>query len=69
MVQTPFSSVLPLKCLNKMMKIVCYNVLIMDIQVQELIDKIKTDGIESASEETAHIKQDAENKGYLLCFL
>jgi len=34
----------------------------MDIQVQELIDKIKKDGIESASEEAAHIKHDAENE-------
>ena len=32
----------------------------MDIQVQELIDKIKKDGIDSASEESAKIKQDAE---------
>jgi V/A-type H+-transporting ATPase subunit E len=32
----------------------------MDIQVQELIDKIKRDGIESASEEAARIKREAE---------
>ena len=32
----------------------------MDIQVQELIDKIKKDGIESASGEAARIKQEAE---------
>ena len=32
----------------------------MDIQVQELIDKIKKDGIESASSEAARIKQEAE---------
>jgi V/A-type H+-transporting ATPase subunit E len=32
----------------------------MDIQVQELIDKIKKDGIASASEEAARIKQKAE---------
>jgi V/A-type H+-transporting ATPase subunit E len=32
----------------------------MDIQVQELIDKIKKDGIESASEEAARIKREAE---------
>jgi V/A-type H+-transporting ATPase subunit E len=32
----------------------------MDIQVQELIDKIKKDGIETASEEAAKIKQEAE---------
>jgi len=32
----------------------------MDIQVQELINKIKKDGIESASEEAARIKHDAE---------
>ena len=32
----------------------------MDIQVQELINKIKKDGIESASEEAARIKQEAE---------
>ena len=31
----------------------------MDIQVQELIDKIKKDGIESASEEAARIKGEA----------
>jgi len=32
----------------------------MDIQVQELIDKIKKDGIESASGEAARIKKEAE---------
>ena len=32
----------------------------MDIQVQELIDKIKKDGIETASQEAARIKTDAE---------
>ena len=32
----------------------------MDIQVQELIDKIKKDGIESASEEAARLKREAE---------
>ena len=32
----------------------------MDIQVQELIDKIKKDGIESASGEASRIKQEAE---------
>ena len=32
----------------------------MDIQVQELIDKIKKDGIESASSEAARIKREAE---------
>ncbi|MDR0455633.1 MAG: V-type ATP synthase subunit E [Treponema sp.] len=32
----------------------------MDIQVQELIDKIKRDGIGSASEEAARIKREAE---------
>ena len=32
----------------------------MDIQVQELIDKIKKDGIETASEEAARIKVEAE---------
>ena len=32
----------------------------MDIQVQELIDKIKRDGIESASEEAARLKREAE---------
>ena len=32
----------------------------MEIQVQELIDKIKKDGIESASEEAARIKAEAE---------
>jgi len=32
----------------------------MDIQVQELIDKIKKDGIETASQEAAQIKKDAE---------
>lgn len=34
----------------------------MDIQVQELIDKIKKDGIESASEEAARIKAEAETE-------
>jgi len=34
----------------------------MDIQVQELINKIKKDGIESASEEAARIKLDAETE-------
>jgi V/A-type H+-transporting ATPase subunit E len=32
----------------------------MDIQVQELIDKIKKDGVETASEEAARIKREAE---------
>jgi V/A-type H+-transporting ATPase subunit E len=32
----------------------------MEIQVQELIDKIKRDGIESASEEAARLKREAE---------
>ena len=32
----------------------------MEVQLQELIDKIKKDGIESASEEAARIKRDAE---------
>ena len=32
----------------------------MEIQLQELIDKIKKDGIESASRETSRLKQDAE---------
>ena len=32
----------------------------MEIQVQELIDRIKKDGIESASEESARIKREAE---------
>jgi V/A-type H+-transporting ATPase subunit E len=34
----------------------------MDIQVQELINKIKKDGIESASEEAARIKSEAETE-------
>jgi V/A-type H+-transporting ATPase subunit E len=34
----------------------------MDIQVQELIDKIKKDGIESASEEAARLKLEAETE-------
>jgi V/A-type H+-transporting ATPase subunit E len=34
----------------------------MDIQVQELIDKIKKDGIESAYEEAARIKREAETE-------
>jgi V/A-type H+-transporting ATPase subunit E len=34
----------------------------MEIQLQELIDKIKKDGIESASEEAAQIKVQAENE-------
>ena len=32
----------------------------MEVQLQELIDKIKKDGIESASGEAARIKSDAE---------
>jgi V/A-type H+-transporting ATPase subunit E len=32
----------------------------MEIQLQELIEKIKKDGIESASKETARLKQEAE---------
>ena len=32
----------------------------MEIQLQELIDKIKKEGIESASEEAARVKRDAE---------
>jgi V/A-type H+-transporting ATPase subunit E len=32
----------------------------MEIQVQDLIDKIKKDGIESASEEAAKVKRDAQ---------
>ena len=32
----------------------------MEVQLQELIDKIKKDGIESASEEAARLKRDAE---------
>ena len=35
----------------------------MDIQVQELIDKIKKDGIETASEEAAKLKAEAEAEG------
>jgi V/A-type H+-transporting ATPase subunit E len=34
----------------------------MEIQLQELIDKIKKDGIESASEEAARIKAEAEHE-------
>jgi V/A-type H+-transporting ATPase subunit E len=34
----------------------------MEIQVQELIDKIKRDGIESASEEAARLKREAETE-------
>ncbi|MCL2008582.1 MAG: V-type ATP synthase subunit E [Treponema sp.] len=34
----------------------------MEIQLQELIDKIKKDGIESASEEAAKLKHEAENE-------
>jgi V/A-type H+-transporting ATPase subunit E len=34
----------------------------MEIQVQELIDKIKKDGIESASEEAAKVKKDAQTE-------
>ena len=34
----------------------------MEIQLQELIDKIKKEGIESASEEAARIKRDAEKE-------
>ena len=34
----------------------------MEIQLQELIDKIKKDGIESASEEAAKLKRDAEEE-------
>ena len=32
----------------------------MEVQLQELIDKIKKDGIESASEEAARVKRDAQ---------
>ncbi|GHV84182.1 hypothetical protein AGMMS50212_15260 [Spirochaetia bacterium] len=32
----------------------------MDIQLQELIEKIKKDGIESASEDAARIRSQAE---------
>ena len=32
----------------------------MEVQLQELIDKIKKDGIESASEEAARVKRDAD---------
>jgi V/A-type H+-transporting ATPase subunit E len=35
----------------------------MDIQVQELIDKIKKDGIDAASGEAARIKEEAEAEG------
>ena len=34
----------------------------MEIQLQELIDKIKKDGVESASEEAARIKHEAESE-------
>ncbi|MDR0487312.1 MAG: V-type ATP synthase subunit E [Treponema sp.] len=34
----------------------------MDIQVQELIDKIKKDGIETASKESARVKAEAETE-------
>ena len=34
----------------------------MEIQLQELIDKIKKDGIESASKEAARVKQEAEGE-------
>jgi V/A-type H+-transporting ATPase subunit E len=34
----------------------------MDIQVQELIDKIKRDGVETASQEAARIKREAEEE-------
>ena len=34
----------------------------MEIQLQELIDKIKKDGIESASTEAARVKRDAESE-------
>ena len=34
----------------------------MDIQVQELIDKIKKEGIETASQEAANIKREAESE-------
>jgi V/A-type H+-transporting ATPase subunit E len=34
----------------------------MEIQVQELIDKIKKDGIESASEEAGRVKREAEDE-------
>ncbi|MDR1863546.1 MAG: V-type ATP synthase subunit E [Treponema sp.] len=35
----------------------------MEIQLQELIDKIKKEGIESASEEAARLKRDAAGEG------
>jgi len=34
----------------------------MEVQLQELIDKIKKDGIESASEEAARVKRDADSE-------
>ena len=34
----------------------------MEIQLQELIDKIKKDGIESASKDAARLKQEAEGE-------
>jgi len=34
----------------------------MEIQLQELIDRIKKDGIESASEDAARVKRDAESE-------
>ena len=34
----------------------------MEVQLQELIDKIKKDGIESASEEAARVKRDADTE-------
>jgi V/A-type H+-transporting ATPase subunit E len=36
----------------------------MEIQLQELIDKIKKDGIESTSKETARLKQEAEAEAH-----
>jgi V/A-type H+-transporting ATPase subunit E len=38
----------------------------MEIQLQELIDKIKRDGIESASEEAARLKTQAEGEARLI---
>ena len=38
----------------------------MEIQLQELIDKIKKDGIESASKETTRLKQEAEAEARII---
>jgi V/A-type H+-transporting ATPase subunit E len=41
----------------------------MEIQVQELIDKIKKDGVETASQEAAKIREEAQSEGHRIVAL